>query len=223
MSIMAKDHSPESLWAKIIDDAVPGSILCRAMKNVAQSISQMAAQPVDLDCATIDTVSLKALDALGDELGVETVGVYLLLMDEPLTGEAILIFSPDNALKLVDWLLEESPGTTTQLDSLASSALSELGNQALSTFLNTVADVAALPLRPSPPTVVVDTLDVIFEAVALAAAGVTDELLLIKTRFDHKESSLSFELWLVPDLVIEISAASTTANAWKWQQLGVEV
>jgi chemotaxis protein CheC len=104
-------------------------------------------------------------------------------------------------MNLVDSLLEARPGTTTRLNELGCSALSEFGNLALSSFLNAVADLTRVSLRLSPPAIVLDTLTVIFEAVAMSALTVSDEVPIIKMGFVDWDDSLKFQFWVLPDFV----------------------
>jgi chemotaxis protein CheC len=138
------------------------------------------------------------LNARVDDPEAETVGIYLLI-GEDLPGEAILILPLDDAMYLADWLLEARPGTTTKLGSLECSALAEFGNLTLSSFLNAVAEFIGTPLRLSPPAVMVDMVATVFEAVAMSAAAVTDELLIIEADFVNVESDLSIQFWVLPN------------------------
>jgi len=206
------------LWSKIVADTSAESMLMAAMRQVARSLTEMTGRPIELNGLDIETIPVNRLRTLAGDPKAETVGIYLLLTDEKLSGEAILLMQPEDALCLVDWLLEARPGTTTRLGDLERSALSEFGNQTLSSFLNVLADLSGIPLRLSPPNVVVDMLAVILEAVAMAAAVMADELLIIKTDFVNNECSLKAKFWVVPDFITTASVSAAT-NQWKWNVL----
>lgn len=206
------------LWSKIVDDISTEGMLLTAMRQVARDLTEMTGRPIELNGLDIETLPVNRLGTLAGDPEAETVGIYLLLTDEKLSGEAILLMQPEEALRLVDWLLEAHPGTTTRLGGLERSALSEFGNQALSSFLNAVADLAGIPLRLSPPTVVVDMLAVILEAVAMTAAVMADELLIIKTDFVNNERSLKAQFWVVPDFITAAPVSAATSQ-WKWDVL----
>jgi chemotaxis protein CheC len=193
-------------------------MLHTAMVGAAQNLTILVGRPISLSSLDVETVPLDDLMALSDDSKSETVGVYLLLTDEELSGEAIIILQPEEAMLLVDWLLEEPPGTTGHLDDLATSALAELGNQALSSFLNSLADTTGIILRLSPPAVVVDTMPAIFQSVAMAAATISDELLIVKTSFISNERSLKIQFWLIPD-VVTITPVSIATKQWQWNKL----
>jgi len=220
---MKTDHHAQSpqLWPKVIKNTSSTGMLHEAMESVARSLTILAGRPLTLAGLEVETVPIDRLTALSDNFELEAVGIYLLLTDEELSGEAIIILQPDEAMILVDWLLEESPGTTGQLDDLAISALAECGNQTLSSFLNTLADTTGMTLRLSPPAVVVDTMPVIFQSVALSAATIADELLIIKTDFVNEESSLKVQFWLIPDFVNTATPVSVATRQWQWDILEI--
>jgi chemotaxis protein CheC len=192
------------------------------MNNVAQSLTMLAGRPITLDGLDVETIPLNYLTELSNLLELEeAVGIYLLLTDEELSGEAILILQPDDAKVLVDWLLEEPTGTARRLDDMAFSALAEFGNQTLSSFLNTLADTTGMTLRLSPPSVIVDTMTVIFQAVAMSAATISDELIVIKTDLVNDEESLRVQFWLVPDFIDTDTPVSVATRQWQWDMLEI--
>ena len=112
----------------------------------------------------------------------------------------MLILSPDDAMYLADWLLELRPGTTTTLNDLERSALAEMGNLTLSSFLNAIANLTGTPLTPSPPAVRVDMLATLLQAAVTLLAEHADDLLILETDFINSQSDLLIQFWLLPDL-----------------------
>jgi len=186
------------IWADILDNTSTVSMLHTAMRHVAYNLADMLGRPFKVDHLYLDTIPINCLESPCSNPESEAVGVYLLI-DGDLSGEAIMILCPDDAMYVADWLLDARPGTTTSLGEMERSALSELGNLTMSSFLNAIADMVGTPLRVSPPAVAVDTLGVIFEAVAMLAETLNDELPVIKTDFVNEESSLRIQFWVLPD------------------------
>jgi chemotaxis protein CheC len=193
------NNEPATLWADIIRSTTPEGMLHTAMRHVADNLGTMVNRSIKVKGLHLETIPLNALGTQTGDPEAETVAIYLLIDDE-LSGEAVLMLSPDDARYLADWLLEVRPGTTTHLGDLERSALAEFGNVTLSSFLNALADMTGQPLRLSPPMVVVDMVAVIFEAVALAAATSGNELLIIETEFQNEESALGVQFWVLPDM-----------------------
>jgi chemotaxis protein CheY-P-specific phosphatase CheC len=185
------------LWLEVLNNTAPEGVLHTAIRHTAHSLSDMVGHNFALKNLRVKTMSIGQLSMQADDPETETVGIYLLLGDD-LPGEAILILSLADAMYLADWLLEERPGTTTQLGDLECSALAEAGNQVLSSFLNALSEFIGTPLRLSPPAVMVDMLATVFEAVAMSAGAATDELLIIETELVNIESDLSLQFWVMP-------------------------
>lgn len=190
--------SPSQIWPDIIGTTSANGILHTAMRHLAHNLADMVKHPIEVENLCIETTPTHNLPAMCQDTETEAVGIYLIIEGD-LSGEAILILCPEDAMYLSDWLLEKRPGTTTQLNDMEYSALAELGNLTLASFLNSVADLTGTPLRLSPPTVVVDILEVIFEAVAMSSARVSDDLLIIKSDLVSTESSLQMKFWVLPD------------------------
>ena len=133
------------------------------------------------------------------------VGVYLV-MSGGLHGQALLILSITSALHLADLLLGKPPGTATELGAVERSALAEIGNLAVSAFLNTMA--AQNPqsprlLRPSPQAVMVDMLGAILNVIVTPVAAVRDDLLIIETDFKDARETIQGRFWVMPDPKLE--------------------
>ncbi len=193
------------LWAKLLNSTAPNGLLCLAMRHAVQNLSEMVGQSLRVKNLKITTVPIASIyndEAWGlpnsYNLEMETVGIYLLIGDD-LPGQTILTISLADALSMVDWLLEEPPGTTTQLDDLGRSALAEMGNLMLSCFLNTVAEFTDNPLRPSPPYVLVDMLATVLQTAVTLVNVVTDELIIIKADIASSQNVSFMHFWLWPD------------------------
>lgn len=198
MEHMESTHKQQiELWSKMISNTSAEGLLHRVMRHVAYNLTDMVGRPIKIKDLRVETVPINRLGATSDP-EAETVGVYLLI-SEDLSGEAVLTLSRDDAMYVADWLIEARPGTTTKLGDLECSALAELGNLILSSFLNVVAEFTGTPIRLSPPAMMVDMLATIFEAVAMSAAATADELIIIEADFVNIESDLTIHFWVLPD------------------------
>jgi chemotaxis protein CheC len=182
----------------LISDTSHQSALYMAMRHAAYGMSDMLGRPIKVDHVRIEKTTIDQLVMYAHNLESETVGIYLLIGDD-LPGQAVLTLSLDDAMYLTDWLLEARPGTTTKLGELERSALAELGNLTLSSFLNAVAQFSGSPLRPSPPGVIVDMLATILELIATSVGTVSDELLSIQADFVNIQSSVLIQFWVLPN------------------------
>jgi len=102
-------------------------------------------------------------------------------------------FPVARALECVDLMCGQPPGTTTEPDDLARSAIGELGNIVGSAFVNALADRVNLILHPSPPTIVHDMAIALVETVYAEVLSQGGDVAMIDTEFeDHKGRSAGF-------------------------------
>ena len=172
-------------------------LLALAMDNAARGLSEMLGRTITIDVPRVQTVPIsRVTDHVG---GPETdmVGVYLLIEGE-MPGQAILMATLEDALRLVDLLMGEPEGTTRELGDLERSALAEAGNLTVSFFLNALANSIGLSSRPSPPAVMVDMLGAIMGVVAAPVAAFADELLIVETAFKEPHRTVNVHFWVLP-------------------------
>ncbi|MBE7519535.1 MAG: chemotaxis protein CheC [Thermoflexaceae bacterium] len=138
-----------------------------------------------------------ACDAVG---GAEVIvlGAYLTITGD-ITGHVMLLFPVEKALQCVDLMCGQAPGTTTEPDELAESAVGELGNIVGSAFVNALADHLNLILHPSPPTVVNDMAIALVQAVHAEVMAQGGEVVMIDTVFEDKGGHASGLLVVAPD------------------------
>jgi chemotaxis protein CheC len=184
-----------------LNDLVAGRVLDNllpvAMANAARGLSEMLGRTVTIDVPRVEMVPI---GRVADHVGgpeTEMVGIYLLICGE-MPGQAILMASLEEALRLADLLLGEPEGTTQQLGDLERSALAEAGNLTVSFFLNAIASSTGISSRPSPPAVMVDMLGAIIGVVAAPMAAYSDELLIVETDFQESGRTVSVHFWVLP-------------------------
>jgi chemotaxis protein CheC len=200
-----KDYA---LWNRLINRPGSDYILRTAMWRAACGVSSMAGHPINNHRFQVQNVPIgEVVDHAGAGPEDDMVGIYLLI-GGGLGGQAILILPLDNALKLVDQLMGQPQGTSSELGELERSALAEIGNLAVSRFLNAVAVHTGWSdiLRPSPPGVMVDMLGAILDVVITQVATIRDDLLVIETTLDDFEDMIHARFWVLPDPAVEATA-----------------
>ena len=162
--------SREGLWYHLITKPNSEYILRTAMWRVACGLSEVTGHQIRSDHFRMEEVPLARVPERAGSPEDEVVGVYLLTKGD-LLGQAIMILSVPSALKLAEWLIGDASGRT-ELGELERSALAEMGNLAISRFLNCVAVHTgwARLLRPSAPGVMVNMLGAILDVVVAPVA-----------------------------------------------------
>ncbi|MCP4544418.1 MAG: hypothetical protein GY832_45485 [Chloroflexi bacterium] len=199
------------LWNRLISGPRSDYMLRTAMWRVARGLSTISGQTINHGSPQIDRVPITQVSTYAGSPEAEKVGIYLV-MRGGLHGQALLILSISSALHLADLMMGDPPGTATELGAMERSSLAEIGNLAVSAFLNTMARIKTIRtqntqalqlLRPSPPAVMVDMLGAILNVIVTPVAAVRDDLLIVDTTFGNTPKTVFGRFWIIPDPAIK--------------------
>jgi chemotaxis protein CheC len=140
-----------------------------------------------------------ACDAVGGEEAL-VLGAYLSVSGD-VTGHVMLLFPVQRALQCADLMCGQRPGTTTEPNALAESAIGELGNIVGSAFVNALADHMNLILHPSPPTVVQDMAVALVDTVYAEVLSQGGDVVMMDAIFEDHAGRTAGLLIVAPDPV----------------------
>ncbi|MGI6208602.1 MAG: chemotaxis protein CheC [Anaerolineae bacterium] len=168
-----------------------------ATQHAAQGLSTMLGSPIRIEVPKVELVPLGGVCERVGGPECEVVGIYLTVGGD-LPGHVMLITPMEDALRLVDMLLEVPAGTVEELGPLERSALGEVGNVVASLFLNAIADATGMSARPSPPSVMTDMLAAVLNVILAPVGLISDEMLLLETELHGPDRRVRMHFWLVP-------------------------
>jgi chemotaxis protein CheC len=172
--------APESRSSGLATIAI---VAASAVQSAANALSEMALREITAVSPEVRMVDLSHLTMVAGDPERAVVAVYLGIAGD-LHGHILMAYSESMALGLVDMLLDQSAGTTTELGELEISALAEAGNVAGSFFLTTIADWAGLILPPTPPVVIHEMCGAILSTLAgELALEAHDQAMVIDAQF----------------------------------------
>jgi chemotaxis protein CheC len=182
----------------------------RGAESASQALSKWLGHDVLLTISEVEQVDLvEAAEVLGP---AETlVAACSMGITGPLCGQIILVFKDRAGLALVDLLLDQPLGTTTEWGPMEQSAAQETTNIVGCTYLNALA--AHLPgklsraggqdeeLVPTPPTFVHEFAGSLLEFALMEQALEFDQVLLVHSNFatGRQDLDLNWTLLFVPD------------------------
>ena len=175
-----------------------GDLAALGTDRAAEGLSGMIDQPVTIHTTGVKQVTFAEAQFLAGD-PQDTVAAIYLEFEGGLTGNIVLIFDIPSALKLVDLLMMQEAGTTTEIDEMAMSALGEVGNQAGSAFLNALADALGVTAMISPPAVLVDMAAAVLNTIVAQASMVSEEVIAIRTSFSISGNKLAGVFLVLPD------------------------
>src|SRR3954454_12143923 len=180
--------SPLASWPAAPDSRPSGLatisvVAASAVQSAANALSEMALREITAVSPEVRMVLLTHLSMVAGDPERAVVAVYLGIEGD-IPGHILMAFSESMALGLVDMLLDQPVGTTTDLGEMEISALAEAGNVAGSFFLTTIADWAGLTLPPTPPLVIHEMCGAILDTLAAELAlQAHDQAMVIDTQF----------------------------------------
>lgn len=122
------------------------------------------------------------------------VGIFIVISGD-VKGYMAYLQPLDSALVLLKLLTGRE---TIEVDELGRSALQEIGNIMITSYLNALAQMTNLLMAPSVPGLAIDMAGAVWESV-LAGAQVTNEVTVIRTQFSADGEDIEGHIIFLPD------------------------
>ncbi len=168
------------------------------IRNAADGLASMIGATITVADPDARLVPISEIAALAGGPESEAVGIYLQVTGD-ISGQIMLVMPYPKALELADLLMDEPPGTTTQLGSIERSALAEVGNLTGTFFLNAIAKRLKVDARPSPPAVMVDMVGAVLDIIVAVCGGVGEHVLLMQGQLMRDDRAVDLDFWVIPD------------------------
>ena len=171
--------------------------------NAATALSIMLARPVDMDVPKAELVSIYELaEYYGDPLTM--VSAVFVRSEGEFTCSLIFIQEEDESRKLVDLLIGQQMGGMDPASvpaEMRDSALTEVGNIILSSFLNAINVLIGGTHSISVPGIAHDMLGSILDVVASIFGQSGEHALIVDTalKVENVEGGISGKVIMLPD------------------------
>jgi chemotaxis protein CheC len=164
--------------------------------HAATSLSDVLQEPVTIDVPKIHSTKLHLIPKfynLHDQL---TTAVYLQLTDK--YGCDILLLFESVEAKKIAAMMTMTP-TVDELDpSMETSAIQELANILIGSFLSSISDFTGIGLMPSTPETVVDGFDAIIDNFLIKQSMASQNALIFETCFKRNGEDAKSILMIFP-------------------------
>jgi chemotaxis protein CheC len=186
----------ENLNSMMLD--VLGEIGNIGSGNAATALASMLSKKVDMNVPQVRILEFKDVaEVLGGEEKL-VAGIYLDLNEE-VNGNIMFILDLESAINLTNMLLNRET-KEEQLDDIAISALSEVGNILASSYVNSLSALTSLKIAVSVPSLAIDMAGAILSVPAIQFGYIADQVLFIETVFEEDDKSVKGNLFLLPDM-----------------------
>ena len=166
--------------------------------NATTALAQMLQCKVDMK---VPQVKLLDFQEVGAAMGSEEqimAGVYLLVEGD-ITGSMMFLLEEKAAHCLVSKLMQMPMNAEGPFTEMELSALKEIGNIIVASYLNSLSVLTNMVIMPSVPDLSIDMAGAILSVPAIEFGEVGDKMLLIQTQFTD-DVDLDGYFVLVPDL-----------------------
>jgi len=165
--------------------------------HAATALHQMTNRVISLE---VPRVKLTPFGEVSDNLGgpeEEVLGLFFRIFGKS-RGNMLVVMPRPSVERLLD-ILFNGEGSRRALGEIEISALKEVGNILVSSYLNAIGRLLDIPLFPSIPAFSMDMAQAVVDLLLIELAEVTQEALVIQTDFNSRDRSFDGHLFLLPD------------------------
>ncbi|MBU3214294.1 chemotaxis protein CheC [Clostridium estertheticum] len=161
--------------------------------NAATALSELLNEKVDM---SVPAVNIIPFDDIFSSIDVEVVviGVVVRVLGD-IPGNILFTLEKDVALKIISKLVGEEQ---QQITELGNSALCEIGNIISSSFMNAIAELTKLEVRPSVPAVALDMMAAILSTTFIESGQFDEYILDLETNFLQENEKIRGHFYYIP-------------------------
>lgn len=168
--------------------------------NAVTSLASIINKKINMDVPKVRILDFKDVsDALG-QADMVVSGIYFDLEGE-LQGNVLLILNSDSTFTLLNMLFNRNndKNDITQLDDIEKSAVSEIGNILVGSYITAISTFTNFKLKISPPSLAIDMAGAILSVPAIQFGEISDKVLFIETTFSEGDNKVIGDFFLIPD------------------------
>lgn len=161
--------------------------------NAATALSELLNEKVDM---SVPAVNIIPFDDIFSSIDVEVVviGVVVRVLGD-IPGNILFTLEKDVALRIISGLVGEEQ---QQITELGNSTLCEIGNIISSSFMNAIAELTKLEVRPSVPAVALDMMAAILSTTFIESGQFDEYVLDLETNFLQENEKIRGHFYYIP-------------------------
>ncbi|HZK85072.1 MAG TPA: chemotaxis protein CheC [Desulfosporosinus sp.] len=149
--------------------------------NAATALSTLLQRRIDMSVPKVWAIPFEQIADIIGHLDTPQATIYVKVEGEA-PGKAVFYFPVESAEVVVQALLGTDKPMDVYTDEMAQSALKEVGNILVSSFLIALTQFSGIPLQPSVPALAVDMIGASLDAIFLEEGMLEDTVLFIDTQ-----------------------------------------
>lgn len=165
--------------------------------NSATALSQMIGMRVDMTLPSVKIVDInQAAMMLGGPENV-VIGILSKLGGE-IRGTMMFIIELDFAKYLLKFFMGQEVDECTHLTDIQLSAISEIGNIMIASYINSISTLSNLNVSTSVPAIAIDMVGSLLNFPAATTGEITDEMIFIEGGFSTDDNEMTSKILLLP-------------------------
>ena len=169
--------------------------------HAATALSDVLQQPVSIDIPKVHTLPVHEVTTFYHKRDTPTTAIYIQLREES-ECDILLLFEASEAKKIAA-MMTMSPSPEEVDPSMEASAIEELANILIGSFLSAISDFSGVKLIPTPPLRIKDSFDAILDNFLVKQSLVSHEALIFDTQFKNQNGSGNCALLLFPSVELQ--------------------
>lgn len=163
--------------------------------NAATSISYLINKPVRMSVPTVDILHYE--DIFSTIMEEDTmVNAVLMKMLGDARGYFLFVVSQKSAIQLINMMV---PDNLTLNEEVRISALKELVNILVSSYVNALTKIVPSNLITTVPQFTIDMFGAILSSLYMEAEQYDENILIVKNEFYYEDDKMEGSLYLVPE------------------------
>lgn len=179
--------------------------------NATTSISTMLDMKVNMQVPDAELIAIQDLNTVIGSEEEEVVGIYIRVHNG-IEGSMMFLLKRAAAYFLLNRLFDRKQSYDKPFDGMDISAMEEVGNIIVGSYLTAIAQLTNLTIEPSVPYISVDMAGAILSFAAIQLGQYGDNALMIETSFEDQDMLQGYLIFL-PELDSDIRI---------FQALGIE-
>jgi len=149
--------------------------------HAATALSTLLQRRINMSVPEVWAVPFEQVSVIVGQLDMPQATIYVKVEGEA-PGKAVFFFPVESAEIMVQTLLGSNEPLDLYADEMAQSALKEVGNILVSSFVMALTQFSGIPLHPSVPALAVDMIGASLDAIFLEEGALDDTVLFIDTQ-----------------------------------------
>lgn len=167
--------------------------------NAATALSQMLSKRVDMNVPEVSI--LKYDDAIESIGGAENVVTGILVsFDGDIDGVILFLLKKEFVHLVLNSLMGTELCNFEEITEMELSALSEIGNIMVSSYVNSIASLTNMKIDITVPSLNIDMAGALLDAVTAEFAEVADKVVFIKEKYFCDEETIYSNMLLLPSM-----------------------